>query len=51
MKHVFKKALLGALTLGILAGCAGEEDTIVMAPLPQVENEFVPKSVWNASVG
>ncbi|CAM3078794.1 outer membrane protein assembly factor BamB [Vibrio mytili] len=51
MKRVFKKALLGALTVGVLAGCAGEEDTIVMAPLPQVDSEFTPSTEWSTSVG
>ncbi len=51
MKRVFKKALLGALTLGILAGCASEEDTIVMAPLPQVDSEFTTNTEWSTSVG
>ncbi|MDF2155561.1 outer membrane protein assembly factor BamB [Vibrio sp. CAU 1672] len=51
MKRVFSKALLGALTVGILAGCAGEEDTIVMAPLPQVDSQFTPSSEWSASIG
>ena len=51
MKRVFKKALLGALTVGILAGCASEEDTIVMAPLPQVDSEFTPSAKWTASIG
>ncbi|MGP8306351.1 outer membrane protein assembly factor BamB [Vibrio sp. YIC-376] len=51
MKRVFKKALLGALTMGILAGCASEEDTIVMAPLPQVDSEFTTNTEWSTSVG
>ena len=51
MKRVFKKALLGALTMGILAGCASEEDTIVMAPLPQVDSEFTTHTEWSTSVG
>ncbi len=51
MKRVFKRALLGALTVGILAGCAGEEDTIVMAPLPQVDSAFTPNTEWSTSVG
>ncbi|GLR07232.1 outer membrane protein assembly factor BamB [Vibrio hyugaensis] len=51
MKRVFKKALLGVLTVGILAGCASEEDTIVMAPLPQVDSQFTPNSEWSTSIG
>lgn len=37
MKNVFRRAVLGLITVGILAGCAGEEDTIIMAPVPQVK--------------
>ncbi|KGK21399.1 membrane biogenesis protein [Vibrio navarrensis] len=51
MKNVFRRAVLGLITVGILAGCAGEEDTIVMAPVPQVKSQFTPKSSWSASVG
>lgn len=51
MKRVFKNALLGALTLGVLAGCASEEDTIVMAPLPQVDSQFTTNTEWSTSVG
>jgi len=51
MKRVFKKALLGVVTMGVLAGCAGEKDTIVIAPLPPVESEFTTSSEWSTSVG
>ncbi|MFB9214712.1 outer membrane protein assembly factor BamB [Vibrio sinaloensis] len=51
MKEMLKKALTAAVLTGILAGCASEEDTIVMAPVPQVASEFTPQSVWSASVG
>lgn len=37
--------------MGILAGCASEEDTIVMAPLPQVDSQFTPSSEWSTSIG
>lgn len=50
-KSGLKKALTAAMFVGILAGCASEEDTIVMAPVPQVDSEFNPSSVWSASVG
>lgn len=39
MKKMVRKALLGMITVGVLAGCASEEDTIVMAPLPQVNSQ------------
>jgi outer membrane protein assembly factor BamB len=51
MKNMLKKALTTAMFVGVLAGCASEEDTIVMAPVPQVESEFTPESVWKSSVG
>ncbi|GEM76533.1 outer membrane protein assembly factor BamB [Vibrio sagamiensis] len=49
MKKAFKRALLGAVSVAILAGCASEEDTIIMAPLPQVESQFVPNLKWSTS--
>lgn len=51
MKKMVRKALLGMITVGVLAGCASEEDTIVMAPLPQVNSQFTPQSAWSTSVG
>ncbi|MDR2226364.1 MAG: outer membrane protein assembly factor BamB, partial [Providencia sp.] len=33
------------------AGCSSETDSIIMAPLPQVENQFTPSIVWDKSVG
>ncbi len=46
-KHVGAVALLGAL----LAGCASEEDSIQMAPLPVVQSEFTPAQLWSSQVG
>ncbi|WP_325893674.1 outer membrane protein assembly factor BamB [Grimontia sp. NTOU-MAR1] len=46
-KRVGAAALLGTL----LIGCAGEEDSIQMAPVPVVESEFTPTQVWKSSVG
>ncbi len=37
--------------MGVLAGCASEEDTIVMAPLPQVDSQFTTNTEWSTSVG
>ena len=51
MKNMLKKALATALCVGVLAGCASEEDIIIMSPVPQVNNEFTPSSLWSASVG
>tara|TARA_Y100001956_G_scaffold22634_1_gene22291 strand:- start:4310 stop:5473 length:1164 start_codon:yes stop_codon:yes gene_type:complete len=51
MKEMLKKALAVAVLTGVLAGCASEEDTIVMAPVPQVDSEFTPDSLWSNSIG
>ncbi|MFC5078513.1 Outer membrane protein assembly factor BamB precursor [Vibrio thalassae] len=51
MNRVVKKVLLSISVLGILAGCSSEEDTVIMAPLPKVQSEFTPQSVWSASIG
>lgn len=51
MKGMLKKALSVAIFAGILAGCASEEDTVIMAPVPNIDSEFTPKKVWNASIG
>ncbi|KXF79776.1 outer membrane protein assembly factor BamB [Enterovibrio coralii] len=46
-KRIGAVAVLGSL----LIGCAGEEDSIQMAPVPQVVSEFTPTNVWSAQVG
>ena len=51
MKKMLKRAIASAAIVGILAGCASEEDTVIMAPVPKVNNEFTPKSLWSASIG
>ncbi|GLT19469.1 outer membrane protein assembly factor BamB [Vibrio zhanjiangensis] len=51
MKKMLKRAITAAAMVGILAGCASEEDTVIMAPVPKVKSEFTPKSLWSASVG
>ncbi|WED21339.1 outer membrane protein assembly factor BamB [Vibrio sp. JC009] len=51
MKKILTRVLLGSLVMAGLAGCSSEEDTIIMAPLPQVKSEFTPDKVWSASVG
>ncbi|MEJ2764282.1 outer membrane protein assembly factor BamB [Photobacterium sp. MCCC 1A19761] len=51
MQKVWKQAVSVALATALLAGCAGEEDTIQMAPLPKVESAFTPQSLWSQSVG
>lgn len=51
MKKLFNKVLVSAVVLGALAGCASEEDTIIMAPVPMVTSEFTPTTQWSTSIG
>ncbi|MGR5175923.1 outer membrane protein assembly factor BamB [Vibrio parahaemolyticus] len=51
MNRFVKKVLLSISVLGLLAGCSSEEDTVVMAPLPKVQSEFTPKSLWSSRIG
>lgn len=51
MKKMFNKALLCAVVIGTMAGCASEEDTVIMAPVPVVSSEFTPSIDWSASIG
>ncbi|EKT55711.1 outer membrane protein assembly factor BamB [Providencia sneebia] len=46
-----KTLLIGLVASALLAGCSSETDSIVMAPLPQVVNQFTPTIVWDKSVG
>ncbi|PKH21823.1 outer membrane protein assembly factor BamB [Enterobacterales bacterium CwR94] len=49
-----KLLLPGLISVTLLSGCSlfnGEEDVVKMSPLPKVENQFTPQSVWNTSVG
>ncbi|GAD91308.1 outer membrane protein biogenesis protein BamB [Vibrio halioticoli NBRC 102217] len=45
-----RRILLTTFTVA-LVGCASEEDTIIMAPVPVVESQFTPSVVWSNSVG
>ncbi|WP_336942130.1 outer membrane protein assembly factor BamB [Vibrio cholerae] len=51
MKKLFNQVLVAAGVLALLAGCASEEENVIMAPLPVVKSEFTPKTLWSASVG
>lgn len=50
-----RKYLLPELiSVTLLSGCSlfsGEEDVVKMAPLPKVENQFTPQTVWSTGVG
>lgn len=50
MKKMWNKVVLSATVLGMLAGCASETDTIIMAPVPQVQSQFTPQMEWDASI-
>jgi len=50
MKKLFNKVLLSSAVLALLAGCAGEEENVVMAPVPVVKSEFTPTTLWSASI-
>lgn len=45
-----RRTLIAAVAMGIV-GCASEEDTIVMAPLPVVDSQFSVSEEWSTSVG
>jgi len=51
MKKMFNKVLLSSAVLALLAGCASEEENVVMAPVPVVKSEFTPQSLWSTSIG
>ncbi|PNH91471.1 outer membrane protein assembly factor BamB [Vibrio diazotrophicus] len=51
MKKMFNKVLLSSAVLALLAGCASEEENVVMAPVPVVNSEFTPQSLWSTSIG
>ncbi|PVZ85432.1 outer membrane protein assembly factor BamB [Serratia sp. S1B] len=49
-----KTLLVGLVSVALLSGCSlfgGEEDVVVMSPLPKVENQFTPTKTWSTSVG
>ena len=50
-KTKWKQRTVAAILVGLLAGCAGEEDTIQVSPLPEVVSSFTPKALWDAEVG
>ncbi|GAB7218357.1 outer membrane protein assembly factor BamB [Vibrio comitans] len=45
-----RRTLIAVVATAIV-GCASEEDTIIMAPVPVVESQFTPDVVWSTSVG
>ncbi|MGF1725077.1 outer membrane protein assembly factor BamB [Photobacterium nomapromontoriensis] len=51
MQKVLKQAISVALAVSMLAGCASDEDTVQMAPLPVVESSFTPVQSWDGQIG
>jgi outer membrane protein assembly factor BamB len=51
MKKMLCRLLLSSAVIATLAACSSEEDTVVMAPVPQVNSEFTPNSSWSANIG
>lgn len=51
MMKLLRKALIGGFSIALLAGCAGEEDTIIMAPVPVVDDQFSLDTQWSSSIG
>lgn len=43
--------LVGLLAVTLLMGCSTEKDSIVMSPLPEVDNQFRPSITWHRSIG
>lgn len=42
---------VGLLAITLLIGCSMERDSIVMSPLPEVDNQFTPSIIWHRSIG
>jgi len=51
MNKMLSRIFLSSLIVTGLAACSSEEDTIVMAPLPQVSSQFTPTGSWSAEMG
>lgn len=50
MNRLFGRLLLTGIAVAGLAGCASEEDTVIMAPVPEVYSQFTPVQDWNSYV-
>lgn len=45
------RLLIGAVALGLLAGCSSTRELVKPTPLTQIDNKFPPKILWQASAG
>ncbi|MDO6704632.1 outer membrane protein assembly factor BamB [Photobacterium sp. 1_MG-2023] len=50
MRKRLKQALVLAVAIGVLSGCASEEEAVQMATLPAVTNQFTPVQDWTRSI-
>lgn len=51
MNRLFSRLFLSTLIVATVVGCSSEEDTVIMAPVPQVSSQFTPSNQWSAMVG
>lgn len=51
MKKLLTRVLIGSAMVIGLTACSSEEDTVIMAPVPQVDSQFSPSSEWSSSIG
>jgi len=51
MTRWLKHLLVTATITGTLVGCSSETDTVIMAPVPLVNSNFVPHEEWNSEIG
>lgn len=50
-KTNWKQRTVAAILVGLLAGCAGEEEAVQVSPLPEVVSSFTPTELWDTEVG
>ncbi|MGP1928488.1 MAG: outer membrane protein assembly factor BamB [Arsenophonus sp. NC-WZS1-MAG3] len=43
--------LVGLLVVTLLMGCSTEKDSVMISPLPEVNNKFTPSIIWHHSIG
>lgn len=51
MNKTLRRILLSSAIVAGLSACSSEEDTVIMAPVPQVSSQFSPSSDWSAGIG
>ncbi|MFP3013430.1 MAG: outer membrane protein assembly factor BamB [Arsenophonus sp. NC-QC1-MAG3] len=43
--------LVSLLVVTLLMGCSTEKDSVIISPLPEVNNKFTPSIIWSRSIG